>query len=101
MAEVHVTDGGRVTSHVGDTLVVRLPENAATGYVWSVASLGSGLLLEEDRGSPAGRLAPGALGEHVVRVHAEQPGTWHIDLQLARGWEAAPAEERRITVDVV
>ena len=100
MAEVQVTDSGRVTSRVGDTVVVRLPENAATGYVWSVASLGDGLLLEEDSGSPVGGLSGGAPGEHVVRVQAEEPGTWHIDLQLARGWEAGPAEEKRITVEV-
>ena len=44
MAELTVTEtqnGGRLKVHVGDTIVVCLPELAGTGYRWTVASLES------------------------------------------------------------
>jgi predicted secreted protein len=49
MGKLEIADSGEVSMSVGDTVTLRLPENATTGYVWSVSSLGAGLALEEDR----------------------------------------------------
>jgi predicted secreted protein len=100
MADVQVTDEAVVAAQTGDTVTVRLQETATTGYVWSVTGVGGGLQVEEDRSVASGDRAPGGGGEHLVRLHAKQPGTWYVDLQRARAWEPEPAEKRRITVTV-
>ncbi len=86
-------------------MLVRLPQNASTGYVWSLVSLGDGLALVDDHvqaARPTGaEMAPaGASSERVFRLRAVGPGVWPVHLRLARSWEAAPLEERRLTISV-
>ena len=97
---VEVADSGEVSMSVGDTVTLRLPENATTGHVWSVSSLGAGLVLEEHRSVPSRDGAPGAAGEHLFELHALRPGEWRVDLRLAREWESDALEERQIIVRV-
>jgi inhibitor of cysteine peptidase len=103
VAEVEVTGDAEVEVGVGDEVVIRLPENATTGYVWSVRSVGEGLEVLEDTMVPAGGLSeggapPGAGGERFVRVRATAPTRADVALQLARPWEDEPMQELRVTV---
>jgi inhibitor of cysteine peptidase len=100
MGKVDVADSGEMSMSVGETVTLRLPENAATGHVWSVSSLGAGLVLEDDRSVPSRDGAPGAAGEHLFELRAHRPGEWRVDLRLAREWESDALEERQIRVRV-
>jgi inhibitor of cysteine peptidase len=102
MAEIQVTgDPGvdaEVTVSVGDDVVIRLPENATTGYVWTVPAVGDGLELVEDTMVLPKVVAPGAGGERLVRIRATAPTRAGVVLRLARPGETEPAQERRVTV---
>jgi inhibitor of cysteine peptidase len=114
VAEIEISGPGdeqsaaAVEVGVGDEVVIRLPENATTGYVWSVQSIDHGLELVEDAMLPAGGTAgeaagpppPGAGGQHVVRLRATAPARAEVVLHLGRSWEPAPAQQRRVTVTV-
>ena len=99
MAGVEVTGDGAVEVGVGDEVVIRLPENATTGYVWSVESIGPGLEVMDDTTVPPGEAAPGAAGERLFRVRAVSPARADVVLRLARSWESGPGmQRRRVTV---
>jgi inhibitor of cysteine peptidase len=115
MTQVEVTGDAEVEVGVGDEVVIRLPENATTGYVWTVHAVGNGLSLVEDTmvpPSPAGGTPPdmarfpegiappGAGGERFVRVRATTPARADVVLRLARPWEPEPVQQRRVTVTV-
>ena len=99
MSDVEISSEAEVSVSVGDAVTLRLPENASTGYVWSVDA-GEGLSTEDDRMVPDAEAAPGAGGEHVIRLRARLAGTWEVLLRLERAWEPEPAEERRVVVTV-
>jgi inhibitor of cysteine peptidase len=96
----------RYEARVGESVFVRLPENASTGYVWSMVSLGDGLELVEDRVHPAlpasseAGPAPGAANERVFHLRPTAPGSWPVELRLARSWESTSQQERRLTISV-
>jgi inhibitor of cysteine peptidase len=100
MGNAEVAESDDVSVSVGDTVTLRLPENATTGYVWSVSELGPGLVLDEDRIVPSRDGAPGAAGEHLFQLRADRSGEWRVDLRLARDWESDALEERQIRVRV-
>jgi inhibitor of cysteine peptidase len=101
MTDVEVVAGAEdVSVAVEDTVTVRLPENGTTGYVWSIAERGDGIVLADDDRVAATDGAAGAGGEHVFRLRAEQAGDWQIGFRLAREWESRALEERRLTVRV-
>jgi inhibitor of cysteine peptidase len=100
MGNAEVAESDDVSVSVGDTVTLRLPENATTGYVWSVSDLGPGLVLDEDRIVPSRDGAPGAAGEHLFQLRADRSGEWRVDLRLARDWESDALEERQIRVRV-
>ena len=92
-------NGTTVVLTVGQSLVVRLPENPTTGYRWSVESLG-GMLLEGDEFLPAGAGA-GAGGTRHLRLRAHKPDRTQISLSLRRSWEAPSASIGRFTLSVI
>lgn len=100
MADVEITDEQKASVAVGDCVTVRLTENATTGYLWSVKRVGDGLAVEAERSVPPAEAAPGAAGQHLLRIRATDPGTWYVDLRLGRAWEDTALEERRITLEV-
>ncbi|WP_165865676.1 protease inhibitor I42 family protein [Vallicoccus soli] len=83
---------------VGDVLVVRLAEQATTGYAWQ-ADVPDGLALVTDAAVPGGP-APGAAGARLLRLRADRPGSYEVGLRLQRAWEAAPLQRRGLTVRV-
>jgi inhibitor of cysteine peptidase len=80
-------DGGTVTAHVGDRLVVTVPENATTGYQWEVESVEGGLHVETSDTVPPAEVRPGQGGSHRVVVRAVKAGDAGLRLRLRRSWE--------------
>lgn len=81
-------------------MLIRLPENATTGYVWSARLDGAGIALVGEEAHPADSGAPGAAGERRFRVRVTGTERAEIVLQRARVWESHPVEERRVTLRV-
>ncbi len=98
MGQVEVTGAETVEVGTGDEVVIRLPENATTGYVWSVGSVDDNLTLTGADAIPA---EPGSRGERVFRVRAISAGSGDIVLRLGRVWEPAPVDEITVTVAVL
>ncbi len=108
MSEVELVEGAAaVALDPGDVLVVRLPENATTGYLWH-ARTGEGLtLLDDEPDEPdetdhpeRAMRAPGAGRTRTLRFRADSTGSWRLDLRLSRPWEDESAQERRVDVTV-
>jgi inhibitor of cysteine peptidase len=100
MGEIDVSDAAEVQVSPGDTVRLRLPENATTGYVWSVAELAEGLILDEEHSEPSGDVAPGAAGLHVFTFRAVAAGQWQVGLRLGRAWESSALDEHWVIVRV-
>ncbi len=100
MSEIEVTENGTVASvKPGDEVVLRLPENATTGYQWIVDSIAGPVdVVSSDLSSTSDR--PGAASERVVRLRAAGPGTAAARLALSRAWETEPVERFEVRLDV-
>ena len=82
-------DGGsRLELRVGDVLVVRLPENPSTGFVWSrEGSGGDALRLVRSEYLPTAEGAVGGGGQRSFSFRAIATGTVEMRLKLWREWE--------------
>jgi inhibitor of cysteine peptidase len=87
----------------GDRVVIRIPENASTGYQWSIEELTAPLKLESSDPVTSSEPAPGAAGERVLKLRASERGEGRVVLVLSRPWERdTPPEDRfHIAVTVV
>ena len=85
-------DDGR-TLAVGseDVVVLELPEQAATGYQWTVEVSGAAAVHERPADDDPG--APGAGRTRVFEVRPG-PGRSRVTATKARSWESAPPVER-------
>ena len=83
-----------------DRVVIRLAENAGTGYRWSVTGLGDGLEVASDQLTRPGQAAPGAAGERVLLLRPLKPGRAQVSLCLKREWEPEPADRYELDVEV-
>jgi predicted secreted protein len=101
MSEIEVTESGTVaTVKPGDEIVLRLPENATTGYQWTVDSVAGPIdVVSSDLTAPFER--PGAAGERVVRLRAAAPGSAAARLALSRAWETEPVERFEVRLEVL
>ncbi len=101
MADIEVrTTGSRITVSAVDRIVVRLPENASTGYQWSIAQLGEPLEVMSNEFTLPGQIVPGAAGERVVIIQPRGPGHAQLRLELKRSWERNPIEQFEADVQV-
>ncbi len=93
-------DGSEVRAKVGDTLDIRLPENATTGYRWEPDTLDTHLLqLETSAGDyPSGK--PGSGGNAHFQVKVLAAGHTALSFKLWRRWEGDAGVIRRFTVKV-
>jgi inhibitor of cysteine peptidase len=99
-------DGSSHTLPLGEELVVRLEENATTGYRWQFSHSGPGVLeqLDDTFGLPGAEAgAPGASGRRTVRFVGKQRGRVRVEARLGRSWESAAAAPKTVvySVDVV
>jgi inhibitor of cysteine peptidase len=89
-------DGRRVTVQVGDTVEVRLPENATTGYRWAPDAVDEDRLqpLAADAAYPANGQT-GSGGYAVFRYRVRKAGEARLTLKYWRHFEGAGSEIRR------
>jgi inhibitor of cysteine peptidase len=93
MTELNLTtvdNNKSVPARVGDIIIIRLPENATTGYRWDVLSFTQGQVELESRAGTS--TLPGAMGagasESVFRFRVNALGQANITLKLWRGYES-------------
>jgi inhibitor of cysteine peptidase len=87
--------------HVGDSIVVRLPENPTTGFAWSIDKADAHVLrLQSSRYSPAARGAVGGGGQRSLRFKAITAGTVRLQLKLWREWEGGKSVADRFAATI-
>ena len=102
MAEHQVSaqqNGARIKIRVGDVIVLRLPENATTGYRWAFTSLEQSQFVVEDSGYLPQGGAVGSGGEAYWHVRARAPGKSRIELVNRREWEGDRSIIDRFAID--
>jgi inhibitor of cysteine peptidase len=103
VADVVVTsrdDGGVVSVSMGDRIVLDLPENPTTGYVWAFEVLDESLLdLDGSDWQAAGR-GTGTGGDRVWRLGPRRPGTTRLELKRWRPWAGEPSVIERFALTV-
>ena len=91
--------GSTVRVSAGDLVALELPENAATGYVWSVDVDGPGTVVADERVlAPAP--APGAGGTRRVVIRLEEAGRSEVVARKRRPWEGSGAEVETVALTV-
>jgi inhibitor of cysteine peptidase len=91
-------DGRRVSVAVGDTVEVRLPENATTGYRWAPEATDEARLqpLAQSGDYPA-TAQVGSGGYAVFRYRVRKAGEATLALTYRRSFETAGSGIRRFT----
>jgi inhibitor of cysteine peptidase len=88
-------NGTEVSMDVGDTLVLRLPENAAAGYQWTVTSIDAHKLEIATDAYESTRAGVGSAGASVRTFAARSAGRTRLELKKVRPWNPEdPAAER-------
>lgn len=97
-----VDNGRRLALTEAHELVIVLPANPSTGFVWQVAELDTRILVAVDPGAMtyADDAAPGMAAQQVLRFRAIGVGATDLQLIYRRPWEtdAAPAAAFAVTV---
>lgn len=93
-------DGRQIRVQVGETIEIRLPENAPAGYRWGVDGLDERLfeLTEERADYPTA--TTGSAGVTYLRFTVLAPGEGTLRLKYWRSWEGAAGVLKRFTLDV-
>lgn len=81
--------GQEVHIGLGDSVVLRLPENPTTGVRWSFDELDSALELTSDRYEQAPGNAPGAATTRVLTLQSRSHGRAEVRLKRWQEWEGA------------
>ena len=95
-------NGKTIQSHVGDTVVVQLDENATTGYTWAVNKPDASVLpLQNSTYTPAGN-APGQGGQRQITFVAKNPGTVQLQFKYWRSFvgDSSIVDRYSVTVEV-
>ena len=92
-------DNGRIIAlRVGDVIVVRLSETAASGYRWEWEERGEGVVrVVTDAYVPATHAVGGA-GHAQRTLQAARPGTARLRLKQWREWEGESSVTNRFEV---
>ncbi len=102
MSDIEVrASGERIRSSTADRIIVRLSENATTGYQWSVAEMTDVLDVESNELVLPSELVRGAAGQRVLVLRPVGIGSGRVSLTLQRRWESEPVERFEFDVDVV
>ena len=103
MAKIALTEsdnGGRITATVGDTIDIRLAENATTGYRWVLEQPRSAVLTARDSGSDYPDQKLGSSGQASFRLGVSGPGTETLRLVYQRPWDSGATGQRGFSVEV-
>ena len=93
-------NGGRVQAHVGDTIELHLPENAAAGYRWALDDLDARLFELSEAGADYPDDATGSSGEARFGITVRAPGNATLRLKYWRHWEGEAGVLKRFAVEV-
>ncbi len=94
-------NGHRLPARIGDTIEIRLTENASTGYSWEVDRVDEKVLrLLEKTTHPPDKPMPGAPGEAIFRFAVIGAGLGPLALKLLRPWEGDPSIVQRFAVTI-
>src|SRR5262249_49840540 len=86
---------------IGETIDIRLPENASTGFPWTVPSRCASILkMTSNRREPPTSSALGAPGQHHWQLQATAAGQCDFELVYQRPWEGGAAPARRFKLHV-
>ena len=91
-------EGKTVDVHVGDTVVLRLPENPTTGYRWSFDDLDTAAVSVQEGEHVHSSEAVGSGGEMTWRLTPASAGTTQIRLKLWRQWQGDASIRKRFAV---
>ncbi len=86
---------------VGDSIVVRLPENPTTGFTWAIDKASDDVPpLETSEYSPAADAGVGGGGQRSLTFKAIRAGTVRLQLKLWREWEGDKSIADRFTATI-
>ena len=104
VTETHV--GRRIPVRVDDTVEIRLAENTAAGYAWSVSAIDrTRLQVTSSRHEPSNVPAANdgnldAIGTRVVLVMAFTQGLARVELVKARAGAVTGSDGRRFSIEI-
>jgi|SRR5215213_5505064 len=96
MTEIKLTrndNGKTLEAQVGGSVVIELPENPTTGYVWTPdVKEGTGTAyLSGSKYTPANESGIGGGGVRTFTVNVQSSGSATIEMKLRRQWEPESA----------
>jgi inhibitor of cysteine peptidase len=98
-------NGREVRLEPGETLEISLPENASTGYRWTISETfrHSDLIRERESSveAPAAPALPGKTGIRHLLFEAVKPGAAELELSYRRPWETGKPAARTFHLQVV
>ena len=89
-----------VQAHAGDTLELRLHENATAGYRWAFDPLDPNLFAEQPAGANYPDGTPGSGGTAILRVRLIAAGSGTLNLKYWRSFEGDSGILQRLSVRV-
>ena len=93
-------DGTSIDAQVGDTIVLRLSDNATGGYRWELEPVDGEPVVLESSDFETPNPAIGSGGVATWTLHAASPGTSTIRSKRWRPWEGDASVLARVTVTV-
>lgn len=103
MGEVTLGDdqnAAKIAVRMGDTIVVRLEENSAGGYRWTLTSVDSDKLEMTEHHYESTRADVGSAGASVWRFTPKHAGRTRLELKKVRPWNRADPAADRYSVDL-
>jgi predicted secreted protein len=93
-------NGAQVSLRLGDTIVVRLPENSGGGYRWTLTSIDSDRLDMIENRYEATRAGVGSAGASVWRFAPRTVGPTRLELKKRRPWDPIDTAGDVFAVDI-
>jgi inhibitor of cysteine peptidase len=105
MSELNVSeadDGRKVAGRIGQSIEIRLPENATAGYRWAIERQDTDRLelVSEKAEYPEGALGSDGVACFTFRLRAA--GSVTLALRYGRSWEGAESalKHYRLTIEI-
>jgi predicted secreted protein len=92
-------NGERFSIHVGDRFSIRLSENSAGGFRWTLSRSDPLVDVIDHKYLPATH-GVGSAGEALWQLVANRPGRARIELTKSRSWERADSATDRFVVEL-